>query len=157
MSTPPASFKNKGVSRVRPAVVRPHSSSGFAPSFPALDEDPAGLQMEGWLALEDESSALIQRYDMQRRVVLVLGRASIPSCCVQLVFQLCFSLRFDLPLWTLPDPLSLDFQSPRYQPSVSSSRPLLRRHYFCFPRDQSERHPSRHGSSSSRPRLRRLD
>lgn len=112
MSTPPASFKNKGISRVRPAVVRPQSSSGFAPSFPALDEDPAGVQMEGWLALEDESSALIQRYGMQRRVVLVLGRTSFPSCCVQLVIRLCFSLRFDLPLWTLPDPLSLDFTEP---------------------------------------------
>lgn len=68
------SVKGKGIARVRPAAVRPPANSGFSPSFPALDEDPAGLRMDGWLALEEESAALIRRYDVQRRVVLVLGR-----------------------------------------------------------------------------------
>jgi len=71
--------KGKGVARPRQTAARQQTgSTGFAPSFPALDEDPSGLQLEGWLALEDESGTLLRRFELQRRAVLVLGRTRHP-------------------------------------------------------------------------------
>lgn len=77
LAKPVSAKKGKGVARPRPTAARqPTGSSGFSPSFPALDEDPSGLQLEGWLALEDESGSLLRRFELQRRAVLILGRAS---------------------------------------------------------------------------------